>query len=129
GGDAGAAGDLADSWTLQLGSVNFGSANICPGGQSTPAPCSQTLTLNYSVGSETAFGTPNVLTQGAPNLDFKLSGITCTDTIIAGNSCSATVTFAPLAPGLRMGAVQVMDSSNPANVLATTFISGVGQGP
>jgi hypothetical protein len=127
GGDGGS-GVLADTWTLQLGSVNFGSANICPGGQTTPAPCSQTLALNYSVNvPNTTFGTIKVLTQGAPNLDFTLSSTTCTGAVTAGNSCTVYVQFAPLAPGLRMGAVQLTDSSG--NLLITTFVHGIGQGP
>jgi len=113
---------------VQLVAVNFGSVNICPGGQTTPAPCSATLTLNYSVKADTTFGsTVKVLTQGAPNLDFTLSSTTCTGTVTAGNSCTVNVQFAPLAPGLRMGAVQLTDSS--ANLLVTTLIHGEGQGP
>jgi YVTN family beta-propeller protein len=107
---------------------DFGGANVCPG-VTTPAPCSQTVTLTYSVGSATTFGTPNVVTQGTPNLDFKLSGNTCTDTVSSGGTCTISVTFAPLAPGLRIGAVQLLDQSVPPVTLATTFISGVGQGP
>src|ERR1700726_3698656 len=76
---------------------SLGSAKVCPTG-STDVQCSQTVTLAYSVGSDTAFGTPIVVTQGAPNLDFKLSGNTCTGTVSSGGTCTITVTFAPLAP-------------------------------
>jgi sugar lactone lactonase YvrE len=108
--------------------VNFGSINICPGGQTTPAPCSETLALNYNVNADTTFATnPTVVTQGAPNLDFTLSSTTCTGAVTAGNSCTVNVSFAPLAPGLRMGAVQLMDNSG--NLLVTTFVQGIGQGP
>ncbi len=51
-------------------SVNFGSANVCAPGQTTPAPCSQTLTLSFNVNAGGTLGTPKVLTGGAPNLDF-----------------------------------------------------------
>ncbi len=113
---------------VQSVAVNFGNVNVCPGAQTTPAPCNQTLTLNYNVEVTTTFGTPKVVTQGAPNLDFKLSsGGTCTGTVTGGNSCTVNVTFAPLAPGVRMGAVQLFDSSG--NLLVTTMIHGVGQGP
>jgi large repetitive protein len=112
---------------LQLVAVNFGTANICPGVQTTPAPCSQTFTLNYNVVAATTFGTINVLTQGAPNLDFTMSSTTCTGTQTSGSSCTVVVSFAPRAPGLRMGAVQLTD--NLGNVLATTLIHGQGQGP
>src|ERR1017187_916820 len=113
---------------LQRVAANFGNVNVCPAGQSSPAPCSQTLTLNYNVGTTTNFGTTNVVTQGAPNLDFTLSsGSTCTGTVSAGGTCTVNITFAPLAPGVRMGAVQLTD--NLGNVLVTTMIHGIGQGP
>src|SRR5271157_5050758 len=129
------AGDvfIADAYNsrvveVQRVAVNFGSVNICPGGQTTPAPCSQTLTLNYSVNVTTTFGSnPTVLTQGGPNLDFTLGSTTCTGMITAPGSCTVNVSFAPLAPGLRMGAVQLKDSS--ANRLVTTFVHGLSLGP
>ncbi len=37
------------------------------------------------------------------------------------------VTFTPIAPGLRMGAVNLLDMDN--NVVATQLIYGTGQGP
>ena len=113
---------------VQRVAVNFGNVNICPGGQTTPAPCSQTLTLNYSVNDTTTFGSnPTVLTKGAPNLDFTLSSTTCTGPGTPGETCTVNVSFAPRAPGLRMGAVQLTDSSG--NLLVTTFLHGEGQGP
>ncbi len=129
------AGDvfIADTYNnrvveVQRVSVNFGSVNICPGEQSSPAPCSQTFTLNYSVATTRTFGTIKVVTQGTPNLDFRLSnGSTCTGTVSAGSSCTVDVTFAPLTPGAHMGAVQVTD--NLGNMLVTTLVHGQGQGP
>jgi hypothetical protein len=113
---------------VQHEAVNFGSVNVCPAGQSSPAPCNQTLPLTYNVVATTTFGTTKVVTQGAPNLDFKLSsGSTCTGTVSAGSTCAVNVTFAPLAPGIRMGAVQLTD--NLGNVLVTTLVYGQGQGP
>jgi len=58
---------------LQTQSVNFGSAYVCTPGYTTPAPCSQTLTLNYNVTASGTLGTPQILTGGAPNLDFTLA--------------------------------------------------------
>jgi sugar lactone lactonase YvrE len=136
---------------VQRVAVNFGNVNVCPAGQAGPAPCSQTITLIYNVVATTNFGTINVGTQGVPNLDFTLgSGSTCTGTVSAGSTCTVNVTFAPLAPGARMGAVQPTCSSNqedeqrarqspdrvamqpcgyPSNVLVTTLLRGQGQGP
>jgi 6-phosphogluconolactonase (cycloisomerase 2 family) len=113
---------------IQRFAVNFGNVNICTGGQTTPPPCSQTLTLNYNINADITFGSNiKAVTQGAPNLDFTLSSTTCAGMISAGNSCTVNILFAPLAPGLRMGAAQLMDSSS--NLLVTTFVHGLGQGP
>jgi large repetitive protein len=112
---------------LQLNSGNAGSANVCPAGKSTPAPCNQTATLNYMIDNSTTIGSVNVVTQGAPNLDFTLSSTTCTGAVTAGSTCTAKVTFAPIAPGQRAGAVQLTDNSG--NVLASTLLYGLGQAP
>jgi sugar lactone lactonase YvrE len=107
---------------------NFGNVNVCPSGQTTPAPCSNTLALTYNLATTTAFGAIQVVTQGATGLDFTLgSGSTCTGTISAGNSCTVNVAFAPRAPGLRLGAVHLFDNSG--NLLATAPIYGIGEGP
>ncbi|MFL6351961.1 MAG: choice-of-anchor D domain-containing protein [Bryobacteraceae bacterium] len=108
---------------------NFGTVNVCPSGQASPAPCSETLTLNYNVtGDGTLGNAPTVVTQGAPNLDFTLAGgSTCTGDVAAGSSCTVNLTFAPRAPGLRMGVVQLADAS--ANLLGTTSVYGEGKGP
>jgi len=122
-------GDYANNRVVEVQrvAVNFGNVNVCPAGQTTPAPCNQTITLNYNVAADTTFGTTNVVTQGAPNLDFTLSSGTCTGTVPAGSTCTVNITFAPLAPGVRMGAVQLTD--NLGNLLVTTMIHGIGQGP
>jgi hypothetical protein len=108
---------------------NYASANVCPTGATTPAPCSSTLPVTFSFAASTTIGSIQVVTQGAPNLDFTLgSGSTCSaGTITAGNSCTVNVTFAPIAPGLRLGAVNLLDGGS--NVLATQLIYGLGQGP
>src|SRR5271170_2327292 len=71
--------------TLQSGSHNLGSANVCPAGQTTPTACSNTVTLTYSVDAGTTIGSVAILTIGAPNLDFTLaSGSTCTGSVTTG---------------------------------------------
>jgi len=113
---------------LQRNSPNFGTANVCAPGATTPAPCSQTLTFNYSVNSNVGFGTPKILTGGKPNLDFTLAaGSTCTGTVTAGSFCTLNVTFAPLAAGPRTGTVEIIDADG--NVRSTTPISGLGVAP
>src|SRR5262249_16785213 len=65
---------------------------------------------------------------GTTGLDFTDAATgTCTATsYTAGQSCTVDVAFAPLAPGLRMGAVVLADSSGP---VMTTYISGIGIAP
>ena len=118
---------------LQTHSVNFEAVNVCPAGQTTPTPCSETLTLTYSVEAGTTIGGIKVLTQGATNLDFQpqahdTSATLCSaKTYANATTCTVDVTFAPLAPGQRKGAVQFMDGSG--NVLSNTYIYGTGVGP
>jgi hypothetical protein len=114
-----------DTWEWGL-PANFGNVNVCQSG--APAPCSNTLTLNYAISTATTFGTAAVVTQGAQGLDFSLaSGGSCAGSVIADSTCTVNVTFTPTAPGLRQGAVELFDSSN--TLLATTLIYGVGQAP
>jgi sugar lactone lactonase YvrE len=113
---------------VQRVAVNFGSINICPAGHASPAPCSASLTLNYSVNASVTLGSSvTVLTENVPVLDFTLSSTTCTGSQTSGGSCTAVISFAPRLPGLRRGAVLLMDSSG--NLLSSTLIHGTGLGP
>src|SRR5271163_616416 len=77
-------------------SVNFGKANLCPAGQTTPPPCSEAMTLTYNVTAGGTLGTPKVVTQGAPDLDFTLaSSSTCAGAVTTGTTCTVNVKFAP----------------------------------
>jgi sugar lactone lactonase YvrE len=112
---------------LEPFSVNFGSANVCPTGQTTPAPCTQTLTLTYDVTTSGTLKTPSVLTTGQANLDFTLGSTTCTGAVTAGQTCTVQVKFAPLTPGVRSGAVAVLD--NAGKTLVSNSIYGAGIAP
>jgi sugar lactone lactonase YvrE len=107
----------------------FGSVNVCPPSlPSLASPCSATLPVNFNFSSSTTVSSIKVVTQGATGLDFQpASGSTCVNTFSAGGSCSVDVTFAPIAPGLRMGAVELLDGSG--NVLAAQTIYGTGLAP
>ena len=106
--------------------VNFGHVNVCAAGQLAPAPCTETMTLNFMVTAGGTLGTPKVLTMGAPNLDFTLAGSTCTGSVSTGSQCSVMAKFAPRFAGLRAGAVEITDGNG--NVLATVFVHGAGVG-
>jgi streptogramin lyase len=92
----------------------------------------QQLTLNfYFSGAETGVS-PSVLTQGVAGLDFADAGTgTCTTNgssyfYFSGDSCTVVVNFTPAAPGLRMGAVELQNTTS--GVLATAYINGTGSG-
>jgi hypothetical protein len=110
---------LNDAWVYEHGSVNFGSVKL--GSRAT-------LTLGYNIQSEvTLAANVKVLTEGAPGLDFVLSGTpTCTGKKTGDSSCAVTISFAPHAAGMRTGAVQLMDGSG--RLLVTTAIFGQGRG-
>ncbi len=118
----------AVTFTGTAPSVDFGKVNLCAGGKTTPAPCSETLTLTYKVTAGGTLGPVRVVTGGVPDLDFTLAGgSTCTGSVTQGESCIVKATFTPRYVGLRPGAVQIVDASN--TVLATTFLLGLGEGP
>ena len=108
-------------------------ANVCPAGQTTPAPCSETFTLSFNIPAGTTIASVSILTTGVPNLDFQAqasdtSTTLCTpQTYPSATTCTVDVTFAPLYPGTRTGAVQILDGSG--KVLAETNIYGIGLGP
>ena len=72
---------------LQTVSVNFGAANVCSPGATTPSPCSQTLTLNYNVNADTTLGEPQVATGGLKHLDFDRASGNCVGAVTAGTTC------------------------------------------
>ena len=74
--------------------------------------------------------TVKVLTQGASGLEFAVPpspGFTCQGSVLAvGGICQQSVTLTPAYPGLRIGAVVLLDASN--NLIGETLISGTGTG-
>ena len=83
--------------------------------------------VTFTPPSGATLGTPVVFTEGVPsstlpNPDFTLLSNGCTGAVTG--SCTVAVQFTAQQPGLRRGAVKLVDSNN--NVLATSYISGVG---
>ena len=94
-------------------------------------PLGQTSEVQSAAIIITTAGTPsaiNVVTQGAPNLDFKFaSGGSCTTTGYQFHSvCTVFYTFTPAAAGQRLGAVTL---TNGSTVLGITYLRGIGIGP
>jgi sugar lactone lactonase YvrE len=126
-----AAGDIfVGNLELDRSAVKLGNANVCPAGKTSPAPCSQNLTLTYNVLSGGTVSSVNALTQGKPGLDFTVGATTCLGSLNAGASCTVTVNFTPKAPGLRLGEVQLLNGSGGAQVtLSGALLYGLATGP
>jgi sugar lactone lactonase YvrE len=73
------------------------------------------------------YSTASVLTLGQPNSDFTADAALTTCTSGSSGSCSVGVTFTPTAPGPRMGAIVVYDSTG--SLVGSTAIYGTGLGP
>jgi sugar lactone lactonase YvrE len=93
---------------------------------------STSVSQNTSITFTTA-GTPStikLLTQGATGLDYALAtGGTCSTSTAytVGQTCTVMWTFSPKAPGRRLGAISIANSSGA--ILSSTLISGTGNGP
>jgi len=92
---------------------------------------SASQTLVFGLSSTQTVGSVNIVSEGKANSDFiALNGDTSTTLCKTGSTnttCTVDVVFNPQAPGLRKGAVQLLDNSTPTpNVLATVYLSGVG---
>jgi sugar lactone lactonase YvrE len=112
---------------LALNSVNAGS-------EAVGAP-SAAISLPFTIASagSTAVGSIAVTTTGVASQDFASatgSGACTTGTVTTATNCTVNVTFAPLAAGLRRGAVVFYSGpNNTGQVLASVPIYGVGTGP
>jgi hypothetical protein len=75
-------------------------------------------------------GSIQVLTSGTPNLDYSLAtGGSCTTGVAytAGSTCTVSVSLTAKYPGIRNGAVVLLDGSG--NPMGTQLLYGVGVGP
>jgi len=88
------------------------------------------VTLIFTFDSGRTIGAPVAVTQGASNKDFAVvTGGTCTSgtNFSTGSTCTVDATFTPKFAGLRMGAVNLPNSSG--TVIATGDVFGVGTAP
>ena len=116
-------GFSSETWSYEIGGYTAYTSPVATAAALTP--------VNFTVvtsGTLPTFSTGNVLTQGATALDFTLgTGSTCTGAVTARQACTVYVAFTPRAPGQRLGAVNLLNSSG--TVLATAYVSGLGTGP
>ena len=105
----------------------FGSLPICALGQASSPGCSSTLTLNFDGPTPSDVEIEGPFTLGATGADFKLAPGTTCGTRTEGVGCQVNVSFVPTLPGLRLGAVKLLDLQG--NTLTTANLAGRGQGP
>ncbi len=108
---------------IQRAAVNFGGVNV---GFSSSTP----MTLSFTFDTAGTLGSTAVVTQGLSGLEFvDAGGGTCVanTAYTASQVCTVNVTFAPLAPGPRFGAVELL--SGTGALLATGYVQGTGLGP
>jgi hypothetical protein len=111
------------TYTGNTATQNFGTVNV--------ATTSSPVSLPFSVGAGTIIGSIEVVTQGAPGLDFNNAGSgTCADQSYGSTtSCTVEVTFKPIYAGLRRGAVLFWSGAgNSGTLLGKVLIYGVGNG-
>jgi Bacterial Ig-like domain (group 3)/NHL repeat len=116
---AGFGGSAAEIWA-------GGSAPHYLGELPLSTPTTVPVTVSYQVPVTSNY---QVVTEGSASSDVSDAGTgTCAqnNSYIAGDTCTVNVEFNPSAPGLRLGALVVTDSSG---VIGTNYFYGVGQGP
>ena len=88
---------------------------------------SQPVTLTVTAQTAGTISSLVALTGGMPNLDFVAAPITCTQNtyLTAGETCLVSVTFSPLYPGVRQGAVLIESGTG---LLGAAPLSGIGSG-
>jgi sugar lactone lactonase YvrE len=94
------------------------------------APMSVTVKITTAgvLASVQALDPSQVVLPGTLSPDFMASLGTCTPgPVTVGQSCHVQVTFSPQYPGLRVGAVQLLDSTGA--VLGMAYVNGQGMGP
>jgi sugar lactone lactonase YvrE len=117
-------GDLVpgdETYSLNQSAVGFG--HIMLGSSSAV-----TLTLPFTTGITGGLGGVTVSTFGTQSLDFTAGpSTTCNSSTGASTSCSVEISFLPTAPGLRNGAVILLDTS--LNPILTIPLYGYGDSP
>ncbi len=86
----------------------------------------QVQSIPVTIQTAGTLGTVKVLTQGSANLDFTLSSVGACATGV-GQICNVSVSFLPRYPGLRFGAIVILDAGD-GHIMASQNIAGTGQG-
>jgi len=114
---------------LSAGAQAVLAPNVASGNVNVGSSANATMTFTFTT-AETVSSIV-VVTQGTAGLDFQrevASPGSCTATSYALNAtCTVNITFKPLAPGIRTGAVRLLNSSG--TLVGLGHIGGVGVGP
>lgn len=89
----------------------------------TTTPATSAVTVNIQSGPVTQV---EVLTMGAQHLDYTESGLGDNCVGQSSGSCTVNVAFVPKYPGVRNGAVVLLDTNN--QTVGTTYLTGIGNG-
>lgn len=125
---------LAGIWVVLI--ALLGSAEGQTGVQFTPnvtvGTSSNTQTVTLTIQSAGTLGSIQVLTGGSAGLDYAAAspgaGACTTGTAYSiGQSCTVSIVFTAKYPGVRAGAVLLLDSGG--HPMVTVALSGVGVGP
>jgi large repetitive protein len=102
--------------------------DVFPGSTAVGASSTAQLTVTVTMTANGAAVAPKALTQGIADGEFTITGGSCAaGSYMAGQQCTATVSFTPTFPGLRNGAVVVETSNN--TLLGSALIAGLATGP
>jgi hypothetical protein len=91
-----------------------------------------TAAITVTFSSSTTLGPVTPVTTGDTGLDFSIvsgAGTTCTPGATVATSCTVTVQFKPIAPGVRLGAVNIYNNASPAALVGVVYLNGLGNSP
>ena len=110
---------LAPGVGLQAQTAYSFPSNVTVGGTAL------TEAIPVKVKTAGTLGSIQVLTLGTANLDFTLvSGCSTGTSYAAGATCTVSAQFAPRYPGVRQGAIVLLDTGG--NVMASQTVNGIG---
>jgi hypothetical protein len=104
---------------VQTMAVDFGGTDVGQTGV--------TYSLGFLFSDDMTVSGTGVTTRGAAGMDFQRGSSCATGYHSSGSSCTVDVTFSPEAPGVRDGAVLIVD--NAGHALITLYLSGIGTAP
>jgi len=97
-------------------------------GSTTTSPVTVTLTSGAAVVKVEVFS-EGVLSTSLTSPEFEIPASASSTCVVAsgsGSTCQQSVTFSPVYPGMRIGAVVLLDSSN--TVIGEALLYGIGKG-